>query len=291
MNLHSTELLNFITVLEFNLNKGANTMRNKMKNVMLIMVGAIICGAAILAFSQQPATAQERPPLTIDDCLKCHPKQPVTIASSGGKHSTAVTCLDCHVEHKPEGTDTIPQCSNCHEGESHFQLENCLACHSDPHQPLNLVLTGDITGPCLTCHDQQGQEFKDFPSMHAEQSCTFCHEVHGKIPDCAQCHEPHVADQVTADCLGCHQAHHPLQIVPSDETPNSACGACHDDVVELLSQTETKHGQLACAFCHQGSHPAVPTCQDCHGEPHSAAMHKQMPDCLTCHMNPHKLIK
>jgi hypothetical protein len=262
-----------------------------MKKIMGTMAGAMVCGAVMLMFSGQPVAAQEQPGLTVADCNKCHPKQPVTIETAGGKHATAVNCLDCHVEHLPEGTDTIPPCANCHEGSAHFELENCLACHTDPHQPLNLTLAADIVGPCLTCHDQQGREFKEYASKHAEQSCTFCHEAHGRIPDCAACHEPHVAGQATPDCLGCHQAHHPLQIVPSDEMPNSACGACHGDVVQLLGETETKHRELACAFCHQGSHPAVPKCQDCHGEPHSVAMHQQMPDCLTCHMNPHKLVK
>jgi hypothetical protein len=179
----------------------------------------------------------------------------------------------------------------CHEGESHFELENCLACHSNPHEPLALNLAGDIKEPCLTCHAGPGQDFTNFPSAHAEQSCTFCHEVHGQVPDCADCHEPHAESQVTSDCLGCHPAHHPLQIEYALTTPRTFCAACHEEAGEQLEKTETKHQAFTCAFCHRGKHPNVPECQTCHGEPHSQVMHKKMPDCLDCHMDPHYLVK
>ncbi len=257
--------------------------------VLAVAMVAFFAGSA--AAEEVPISAQPTAELQVTDCVKCHKKQPATIKRNGGKHATEVNCLDCHVEHLPDGTDTIPQCSNCHEGEAHFELENCLSCHSDPHEPLALKLGDDIKEPCLTCHEGPGQDFADYESAHAEQSCTFCHEVHGQIPDCSKCHEPHVETQTTSDCLGCHPAHHPLQIEYAMTTPREFCQPCHEEPYAELEKTVTKHQNFTCAFCHRGIHPIVPQCQTCHGEPHSPVIHAKMPNCLDCHMSPHNLVK
>jgi hypothetical protein len=254
-------------------------------------LGVCILSVIVMTFFVLPAFAEETAKLTPADCVKCHKKEPATISASGGKHRTAVTCIDCHEEHLPWGKNTIPKCSKCHKGKSHFELENCLACHSDPHQPLNLKLAADVTGPCLTCHEQQGKEFKEFPSAHAKQSCTFCHNVHGQIPECFKCHKPHAQGQTMDDCLTCHPAHHPLQISYPLTTPRAFCVPCHEEEGELLAKTTAKHQTFTCAFCHRGTHPNVPQCQTCHGEPHSPAMHKKIPVCLDCHIDAHNLQK
>ena len=259
------------------------------------MVG--ILGAAVVflfAATLFVSPAQAGATLEVTDCVKCHQKEPATIDKSGGLHKSAVSCLDCHLEHGPAGTEIIPNCSMCHEGTSHFELGDnsaCLQCHSDPHEPLGLQLADDITKPCLTCHEQQGQELAQFPSLHTEQSCTFCHEAHGQIPDCSKCHEPHVSGQIMTDCLACHPVHQPLQIMPAITTARAACVPCHEDIGELMSQTTTKHQAFTCAFCHRGKHPTVPKCEGCHGEPHSPMMHQKMPNCLDCHIDAHNLQK
>jgi len=254
------------------------------------LVTVLLTAALLVVFSNQLA-AEETGKLAATDCIKCHQKEPATIEAYGGKHKTEITCVDCHVEHAPWGTETIPQCSKCHEGKSHFELENCLSCHSDPHHPLGLQLTGDIVKPCLTCHEAQGQEFEQNPSKHALKSCTFCHDVHGRIPDCSECHDPHVAGQVMTDCLACHPVHRPLQIEPAITTPRASCVPCHVEIGALLDQTTTRHQTFTCAFCHRGKHPSVPKCQGCHGEPHSPVMHQKMPNCTDCHIDAHNLQK
>jgi hypothetical protein len=265
-------------------------MRKSTLHYLYGILGAALVAVALGTLSAPTARA-ELAPLDVTDCSKCHADQPATVAANGGKHRTEVSCLDCHEEHPPWGEESIPECSMCHEGESHFELENCLACHSNPHEPLALHLADDIREPCLTCHEGPGQDFAAYESAHAEQSCTFCHDVHGRVPDCAECHEPHVAEQLTSDCLGCHPAHHPLQITVALTTPRSFCAACHEEVGAQLEKTETKHQTFTCAFCHRMEHPSYPTCMTCHGEPHSPLMHKKMPNCIDCHMDPHYLVK
>jgi len=267
-------------------------LRDNNKTAVGILIAAVFTlTLLVVAASSTQAATEGLAGLAVSDCVKCHQKEPATIADKGGLHQTAVTCLDCHLEHGPWGTKTIPECSMCHEGKSHFELPNCLSCHSDPHNPLGLQLAGDLVAPCLTCHEEQGKEFKDYASKHALQSCTFCHDVHGRIPDCSECHQPHAPGQVMADCLSCHPVHHPRQIEPAITTQRSFCVACHEEIGALMEKTTTRHQSFTCAYCHRGQHPSVPQCQGCHGEPHAAAMHQKMPNCLDCHIDAHNLQK
>src|SRR5210317_2203926 len=112
-------------------------MTEKSVHSLLVILSAVFF-AAVMLLAFTPQVSAELASLEVSDCVKCHQDAPASIASNGGKHQTAVTCLDCHGEHPPWGEDVIPQCSMCHEGRSHFELENCLSCHSNPHEPLNL---------------------------------------------------------------------------------------------------------------------------------------------------------
>ncbi len=288
------------------LEEGVTTMRKKTVSLVKMFAFAVASAAVLGAFAG-PVSAQEAqapaPAAAVDapatlqptDCIKCHKVQPETIAKAGARHATSVTCLDCHLEHPPWGSQTIPQCSMCHDpaDRSHFGLDNCLQCHADPHQPLNIAFDkGEYKAQCLTCHEAQGKEMESFPSKHAALACNFCHEVHGQIPDCMKCHEPHVAGQTMDVCLSCHTAvHHPMQITYSLDTPREYCQACHAEIGQLLAQTTTKHQNFTCAFCHRGVHPTVPECRTCHGLPHGEALHARMPGCIECHNDSHFLQK
>ncbi len=233
--------------------------------------------------------AQEAPALTTGDCAKCHPKEPATIGTEGEKHKTEVDCFDCHGEHPPLGEVIIPQCSVCHQDKPHYVLENCSGCHVNAHAPLKITMGEDITKPCLTCHDQQGKEMKESPSAHSEQSCSFCHPEHKKIPDCMECHEPHTSEMTRAECLGCHPVHTPLVVTYNMETPSLICASCHKTAYDELKKNVTAHSDKTCAFCHRDRHRVIPTCGTCHGTPHPAAMHKKFPSCSECHNTAHNL--
>lgn len=250
-----------------------------------------LCVVVMSAVDSRTGYSETVARLQNQDCIKCHTTEVTTIEKNGGKHKTAVSCLDCHVQHLPEGTDTIPKCSKCHSGKPHFELANCLSCHSNPHEPLALKLGDNITGPCLTCHAQQGQEMKDAPSKHASLACTYCHTFHGEKPECFKCHEPHAQGQKMSDCLGCHKPHKPLVINYSVDTPKNFCTPCHAKEGELLDKSTTKHHAFTCAFCHRGVHKIIPQCESCHGQPHSPLTHKKNPNCIDCHIDAHNLMK
>lgn len=223
------------------------------------------------------------------DCAKCHTKPPADIAAAGGAHKTSVTCLDCHVGHPPSTPHPIPKCSMCHSGKPHFNLSGCLSCHKNPHRPKDISFGRNITEPCLSCHNSQIKQLRENRSKHSALNCSFCHDVHGKIPQCTQCHKPHSSDMTAADCKSCHKAHMPKVVTYNATVPNKFCGACHKNPMSLLSANKSKHGKLLCVTCHQNKHKMVPKCQDCHGVPHPAGLMAKFNRCQECHNSPHDL--
>lgn len=264
---------------------------NAVRQIRLFVVAGLALAASLcLGLGSQVQAAQATPQLTTDDCVKCHAQAPADIAANGAGHKK-ITCFDCHDGHPPKvpAKDIIPKCSQCHSGKKHYELTGCLGCHKNPHTPLNIVLSGNITDACLSCHTQQMAQLKEFPSKHSKLYCSTCHNVHGKIPACTQCHKPHFAEQTKDDCKKCHKAHQPKNVTYGKDIPNKDCGACHKKALELLSASQTKHKSLACVYCHQDKHKMVPACQTCHGTPHPAAMMSRFPKCGECHNIAHDL--
>jgi len=252
------------------------------------------CLTAVLAlfaifFLSGIACAQEDTKLTNADCVKCHAKAPADVAANGGAHKTSVTCQDCHTGHPPTVKNIIPKCSQCHEGKPHYSLSGCLSCHTNPHTPKIIKFGNNVTDPCLTCHTSQIEKLRKNRSKHTALACSYCHTVHGKIPDCTQCHKPHSKDMGQPDCKKCHQAHMPLVVTYGADTPSILCASCHKKAYDLLMASNTKHKTVLCVTCHQSKHKMVPRCQDCHGIPHPAGIMAKFPRCSQCHNIAHDL--
>ena len=241
-------------------------------------------GTAVAADPAQPAAT-----LTSADCVKCHEQPPKDIAAAGGKHKTEVSCQDCHVGHPPKVKKPIPLCSQCHEDKPHYKLQGCLGCHSNPHTPKNIKFGNNVTDPCLTCHTGQIEQLRSFKSKHTALNCSFCHNVHGRIPDCTQCHKSHSAEIVQKDCKVCHQAHKPAAVTYKSDAPSKFCAACHKKAFNQLTASPAKHSKLACVYCHQAKHKTVPQCTQCHVKPHPAAIMAKFPKCGECHSIAHDL--
>lgn len=254
---------------------------------LCVLIGAMLAGP-IQTTVRAEAPAQ-KPSLMNADCAKCHPAQAGDIEANGKAHKDAIGCQDCHTGHRPASKSNIPKCGSCHSDKPHFQLPNCLGCHSNPHTPKIITFGKQVTEPCLTCHTEQIKQLKTFPSKHSKLYCSFCHDVHGKIPQCTQCHKPHSGEMTAADCKKCHKAHQPLNVTYADTTPNKDCGACHKKAHDMLSASSAKHKTLACAYCHKTKHRTVPKCQDCHGSPHPAGIMAKFPKCGECHNIAHDL--
>lgn len=272
---------------------------NGWRLTVLCLALGLFVGGALRAGTTEGKTEEERgpapPSLTSADCVKCHPQLVAENQQRGGKHREAVGCMDCHRGHPPlvPKEKVIPACSDCHAGKPHYALQKCGACHVNPHAPLVLSLTGKLTKPCLTCHAQQGKEMQEHPSAHAQLACNDCHKQaqgkHGGVPSCLECHEPHGGTMKAADCARCHPAHRPTLVTYAGDIPSGFCTACHQKVGAALGKTKTKHHDLACVRCHEQRHGTVPTCESCHGKPHSPQMLAKFPKCLTCHVDAHDL--
>jgi len=239
----------------------------------------------------KPAAAPAKPAvaLTNADCAKCHIKAPADVEANGKAHKTKVTCQDCHNGHPPTVKKIIPLCSQCHEGKAHYKIGNCAQCHKNPHQPKEIVFGRDVTDPCLSCHSPQIAQLKASPSKHTKLACSFCHDVHGKIPQCTQCHKAHSPEQTAGDCKKCHKAHMPKAVTYAADTPSKQCAACHAKAYSLIVASKAKHKSLLCVTCHQEKHKMIPKCQDCHGVPHAAGMMSKFPKCSDCHGIAHDL--
>lgn len=254
----------------------------------LLLSVATTCLLSVVAFGAEPA--KPKVALSNSDCVKCHTAPSADIEAKGGAHKTNVTCQDCHVGHPPAvKKNVIPQCSMCHSDKPHYKLTNCQRCHNNPHTPKDIKLANNITDECLSCHSQQIVKLKQVPSKHTKLACSFCHNVHGKIPACTQCHKPHSADMGAADCKRCHQAHMPTAVTYASDTTNKMCASCHKQAFDHLASSDAKHKTVTCVTCHKEKHKMVPTCQSCHGAPHPAGMLAKFTKCGDCHSTAHKL--
>ncbi|MEW6586322.1 MAG: cytochrome C [Nitrospirota bacterium] len=247
----------------------------------------------ILPLCVDVTTSFAQAQLSTADCVKCHAAVVETVEGKGAKHKSAISCMDCHKGHPPmvSKDKIIPACSMCHAGKAHYEIGGCNTCHSDPHAPLDMKLGANVTGPCLSCHPQQGQEVKDHPTLHSKLFCTTCHREHKQVPPCLQCHRSHSSDMVNKDCLTCHPAHQPLTINYGPDMPSKFCAACHQNISTMLLGTDSKHAKLVCVFCHKEKHKMVPACESCHGSPHPSAMLTKFKTCNACHINAHTLGK
>lgn len=227
-------------------------------------------------------------------CAGCHNEVVNQVNERGDKHKTAVSCIECHLQHPPAEKGVIPECADCHAptDKPHYNLENCALCHH-PHYPMEMELDKleSVKTACLSCHPRPGQDMRNHPSKHARLDCRECHPKHGKSTPCAGCHEPHTPNMTHEDCLQCHRPHGPLEVTYSNNTPSSLCVSCHASAGKSLAATKTKHKSLQCVYCHKNKHKSMFDCGTCHGEPHSFDLHAKYPNCLKCHENPHGLIK
>ena len=279
-----------------------NSKLEKLSLMALLLAAAFFfCRSAAAETLEGSIYTIEVQPLTLEDCARCHTTHYNWLRDNGARHQT-VACTECHeVFHAYNplrnnyGT-IMPKCSSCHDV-PHGSAEpvmQCLECHANPHQPLvSIPVPATLEGRCQLCHTEVAASLQAEVSKHTEQACSSCHsEKHGRIPQCAECHENHspMATLETPDCLACHPVHTPLRISYPITQNKEVCAGCHDEAYQLLQARVTKHSALTCAECH-ASHGRIPACQECHGEPHNPSIHKKYAKCGACHGIAHDIQK
>ena len=146
-------------------------------------------------------------------CALCHTKEGREINKYPSRHTSEVTCADCHAEKH----GYIPECDACHESHSpevKMATADCMVCHP-VHKPTQINYDQETMSLiCAGCHDKPYNLLQKKVTKHTTVKCVACHPAtHKSILSCDKCHgEPHSKDMMmdTTKCGGCHGIAHDL---------------------------------------------------------------------------------
>jgi hypothetical protein len=144
-------------------------------------------------------------------CSECHAEQSGQLQDFPSAH-TELGCQSCHYD----GHGSIPECLECHS--PHYPEQptgDCTSCHP-VHKPLQISFSLDGRAEtCNACHDSVYEKWHSTKAKHGKVNCTVCHEAHGMIPSCRDCHEPPHGEKLLEmypDCLTCHLDVHDMPV-------------------------------------------------------------------------------
>jgi hypothetical protein len=175
-----------------------------------------------------------------------------------------------HSRHRKVACETCHSSSRTHGAVVVRSRAECQACHhaSDAR-----------AGTCATCHtpDEIAGTYAVTTTMKigrpapVERDLTYAHSQHTRL-ECASCHTPGTAQQVTRSCADCHADHH---------RANATCSSCHQD----SRAAHARESHLGCVSCHRSTFaatlpPSRSVCLACHREQQE---HKPAQDCAACH--------
>ncbi len=193
------------------------------------------CGKCHASFAKQ---AQDQL------CVQCHDVIAADIANQRGfhgklEHQTALTCKQCHTDHKGRGADILGLDRDTfnHAG-TDFKLEG-------KHADL----------ACASCHEQ-GKKYRV-----ASSACYSCHRADDRHrgalgKQCETCHSPSAWKQTRFD-------HNKTQFALKGGHQQAACGACHPGE-RYKSTPQTCVACHAMNDVHRGANGEK--CQQCHNE-------------------------
>jgi predicted CXXCH cytochrome family protein len=233
-------------------------------------------------------------PLQPADCGRCHQRIFGLLKNKGGRHR--IDCQRCHVQFhtyypgKVPYQEVLPKCESCHDQVHGKELARCSGCHSEVHSPMSIPAGRALDQGCFICHPGVDKEMKTYLTRHTEFYCSSCHHTrHRYVPECQECHQPHVEGMSQSECLTCHSPHKALQVTYPEDTSDKACVGCHRIAFVTLKESNTKHSAVNCTKCHPQRHRGILRCQQCHNQPHPAAILQKFSVCNQCHGAAHSL--
>lgn len=147
-------------------------------------------------------------------CSSCHQKEAQQITNNVSRHTTKVSCGDCHIDKH----GFIPECNVCHNSHSpdyEMKSGDCMVCHP-VHMPKKIVYSAETSSViCAGCHKTAYNMLQEKYTKHTDITCAKCHGSHKEIPLCSSCHGlPHSITmlQNTSKCGDCHGIAHDLPI-------------------------------------------------------------------------------
>jgi hypothetical protein len=290
--------------------------------------------------------AIEEKPSVHRACIDCHASphgdQFLTQVAVSLEKAAGAACESCHAtahggfggsaskltaaQHAATGFPLAPphdraRCEACHANDAPDfaaahpgrDLEDCRACHADPHA--GEFDRGPFAGTgCLECHERH--EFRPptfdlsrhartgfaLTGSHAAVPCASCHAGSVSLPPAASTAPARSVRSFTGastECASCHADAHEGFFARAGRVDDAArragCAACHDTSTFSTTTVEFAHGR-ATGFELEGAH-ATAECASCH-EPaeHPDARGRTFgratsptdgESCRTCHADPH----
>ncbi len=247
--------------------------------------------------------------LQYDKCRACHEDYH---RGEFARRPAAGACEECHTvegfrpakftieqhqecEYPLTGAHLAVPCDLCHRDAKDksarvrfaFAATDCEACHGDPHQGSQKLISDAKT--CEGCHKTEGwgqvafdHNKTKFPLIgkHAGAACRNCHSA-----------DPASFDPATMKfvltnyaCADCHQDIHRGQFASAMSSPATDCARCHFSTT--WKELNFDHNRDS-AYKLEGAHSKVP-CQLCHRQEStdSGPIVRYKPigtDCKTCH--------
>jgi hypothetical protein len=198
----------------------------------------------------------------------------------------------------------ISNCTQCHVLADKVSNENCLKCHTEIQNRINLQkgyhASMEVKGKqCINCHSEHnGRNFQlyrlniesfnhnltGYPlsTPHAQKECRDCHNPKyiadqklkakkntylGVGPGCLNCHTDYHRKTLSQDCLNCHN-------------PNAFKPASKFNHANARFKLLGKHTQVDCQKCHKVEMTEGKKFQQFRGIQYS--------NCNNCHQDPHQ---
>jgi hypothetical protein len=244
---------------------------------MLLAASAAVVSAQI---SPGPLSAPHASLEGNRNCLMCH---------EAGQGVAPRLCLDCHTAL----ADRISAERGLHADP---ELQRCERCHSE-HNGREFELVRFAGGERAFDHSGAGWRLE---GKHARLACRDCHRADRVSPALAA-REP--GKDLARTFLGLATACDSCHRDPHGGTLRATCGECHGqetwkgapgfDHARTRYPLDASHARVACLDCHRQSAPApatlvfaqfqgraLPTCTDCHSDPHRGRLGA---DCASCH--------
>ena len=263
-------------------------IRSRHKQCRSALSAALLCGLALLANGQEPATPPAAEYVGSEVCQACHEDI-----------FTAFVKTPHHVIGTVEKFERIGQaCESCH-GPGSKHIESASA--EDIRNPAKLR-AAQTDQLCLTCHLNEPTHAGRIQSGHAkgQVSCSGCHTIHGAaaalLPrrpaevnsQCSGCHvstwaqfrRPHAhrLPQGAMSCSDCHNPHGGFrpQQVRNFAANDPGCLRCHTDKRGPFAFEHAPMRLEGCGSCHE-----------VHGSanPRMLTRHEVRFVCLECHAN------
>ncbi|QNJ96620.1 cytochrome c family protein [Constantimarinum furrinae] len=218
-------------------------------------------------------------------CAQCHTESSFNTFTGRGNFNHSRTDFDLKGQHKRIDCFTChantSNISNLFQDRANVPENNCVACHSDPHD-------NKYGQDCAKCHSEESfLALKDMDFFDHSITDFPLEGMHTGV-DCRACHIERFSTPIDfSECKSCHSDYHNGEFAENGISPD--CKTCHtlDKGFDFTLFTIEDHQKSD--FPLEGAHIATP-CFACHVDERENRWTFAMTDtrCIDCHSNFHE---